>query len=104
MIPKPKTNASHLRKKPTRSKLTNTPSNGFSAIGSRIEENEWLAKHPEKLRPFIGQYVVVHGRRIAAHNKDAAKAVQTARRLGVTVPYIFFVEPPASPNTFRIGL
>src|SRR5262249_33974013 len=79
-------------------------SNGFSPIGSRVVENEWLAKHREKVAAHAGEYVVVEGRRIVAHNKDAAKAVATARRRGVRVPYIFFVAPPLPPNTYRIGL
>ena len=78
--------------------------NGFSAIGSRVVENDWLNEHPEKLRPHAGEYVVVKGRRIVAHDKDAAVAVKTARRRGIISPYIFFVEPPLPPNTFRIGL
>ena len=77
--------------------------NGFSSIGSRVIENEWLAKHPEKVRAHAGEYVVVEGRRIIAHDRDAAKAVDAARRRGVTNLYIFFVEPPLPPNTARIG-
>jgi len=79
-------------------------SNGFSLIGSRVVENEWLDQHPEKLRAHASEYVVVEGRRIVAHNKDAALAIQSARRRGISSPYVFFVEPPLPPNTFRIGL
>jgi uncharacterized protein DUF5678 len=92
------------RKKPVRSKSAQSAANAFSSIGSRTVENEWLNKHPEKLRPHAGEYVVVEGRRIVAHSRDAAVAIQTARRRGITSPYIFFVEPAAPPNTFRIGL
>jgi hypothetical protein len=93
-----------VRKKPVTGKSAPSASNGFSSIGSRVVENEWLNAHPEELRKCAGEYVIVEGRRIVAHNRDAAVAVQTARRLGITSPYIFFVEPPLPPNTFRIGL
>ncbi len=92
------------RKKPSPAEPSRSAANGFSVTGSRVAENEWLNEHPEKLRPYAGEYVVVEGRRVVAHNKDAAVAVKTARRRGITSPYIFFVEPPLPPNTFRIGL
>lgn len=83
---------------------TKSTANGISSpYGYRVVENEWLNAHPEKLRAHAGEYVVVEGRRIVAHNTDAAVAVQTARRRGVKIPYIFFVEPPLPPNTYRIG-
>jgi hypothetical protein len=96
-------NPIRAKKKPARGKAAGSAANGFSSIGSRVTENEWLNAHPEKLRPHAGEYVVVEGRRVVAHNKDAALAVQTARRRGVKVPYIFFVEPPLPPNTYRLG-
>ena len=91
------------RQKPASRKSAQSAANGFSSTGSRVVENEWLNEHPEKLRPHAGEYVVVEGRRIVAHSKDAAVAVETAKRRGITSPYIFFVEPPLPPNTVRIG-
>jgi len=104
MKPKAKKPVRRARTKPVASKLAKSAANGFSSIGSRVVENEWLNEHPEKLRPHAGEYVVVEGRRIVAHSRDAAVAIQTAKRRGIASPYIFFVEPPLPPNTFRIGL
>src|SRR5271166_2764891 len=87
------------RKKSAASESAQSAANGFSLTGSRVVENEWLDKHPEKLRAHAGEYVVVEGRRIVAHHKDAAVAIQVARQHGITSPCIFFVEPPLPPNT-----
>src|ERR1700722_20128935 len=66
------------RKKPAARKSAPSAANGVSSpYGYRIVENKWLNKHPEKLRDHAGEYVVVEGRRIVAHNRDAALAVQT---------------------------
>src|ERR1700693_5160343 len=104
MKAKAKKTVPRARKKPSPTKPSRAAANGFSVTGSRVVENEWLNEHPERLRPYAGEYVVVEGRRVVAHNKEAAVAVETARRRGITSPYIFFVEPPLPPNTFRIGL
>jgi hypothetical protein len=74
-----------------------------SPYGDRVVENEWLNAHPEELRKCVGEYVIVEGTEIVAHGKEPAKLFEIAKRRGIKVPYIFFVEPPLPPNTYRIG-
>ena len=104
MKPATKKPRAQKQKKTTRGKFPSAPNGFASPYGYRVIENEWLQKHPEKLRACAGEYVVVEGRRIVAHSKDAAKAIEKAKLRGVKIPYIFFVEPPLPPNTYRIGL
>jgi Family of unknown function (DUF5678) len=74
-----------------------------SPYGYRVVENEWLKAHPEELRKCAGEYVIVEGTEIIAHGKEPAKLFEVAKRRGVKTPYIFFVEPPLPPNTYRTG-
>jgi len=74
------------KRKPVSKEHSRPSPNGASAAGLRSVEDEWLPKHPEKLRAHAGEYVVVEGRRIVAHSADAKAAVETAKRRGVTVP------------------
>jgi hypothetical protein len=91
------------RKKSAANASAEPTTNKNSGTGFRDVETEWMNNHPEELRKCAGEYVVIEGRRIVAHNKDAAVAVQTAKRQGIKLPFIFFVEPPLPPNTYRIG-
>lgn len=91
------------RKKTVGRKPVKSANGRSSSQGYRDVEGEWLEKHPEKLRPHVGEYVVVEGRRVVAHSKDATKAVEHARRQGIKTPFIFFVPPPLPKNTSWIG-
>lgn len=64
---------------------------------------EWMNKHPEKLRPYAGEYVVVEGTKVIAHSADAGEAIEAAKRQGITIPFVLFLAP-AEPNTFHFGL
>ena len=68
----------------------------------RAVEVEWMRKHPEKLRAYAGQYIVVEGTRIVAHGADAGRVVRAARRRGVTIPFILFLEKP-DPDMIYVG-
>jgi hypothetical protein len=103
MKPKAKKPVRRARKKPVARKSAQPATNGHSPIGFRTVETEWMKKHPEKLRPYAGEYVVVEGTKIVAHGIDAAAVIQTAKRRGVTIPFILFLEVP-DPNVIRIGL
>jgi hypothetical protein len=104
MKPKAKKPVSRARKKPVTSKPARSAANGLSSpYGYRKVEMEWMNKHPEKLRPFAGEYVVVEGTRVVAHSPDAEEAIRTAKRRGVVIPFILFLEKP-DPNLIRIGL
>jgi hypothetical protein len=46
---------------------------------------------------------MVEGEEIVAHSKEPAELVRVAKERGIKIPYIFFVEPPLPPNTYRIG-
>ncbi len=74
-----------------------------SPYGYRVVENEWLNAHPEELRKCAGEYVIVEGTEVIAHGKEPADLFKIAQRRGIKIPYIFFVEPPLPPNTYRIG-
>jgi hypothetical protein len=92
------------RKKPGPNKSANPARNGLaSPYGYRVVENEWLNRHPEELRKCAGEYVIVEGKEIVAHGKEPAELLEIAKRRGIKIPYIFFVEPPLPPNTYRIG-
>ena len=62
-----------------------------------------MNQHPEKLRPYAGQYVIVEGTRLVAHSADPGEAIAAAKRQGITIPFILFLEVP-NPNLIRIGL
>lgn len=104
MKAKAKKSVHRARKKSVVSKPAKLAGNGVSSpYGDRIVEMEWVNKHPEKLRPYAGEYVVVEGTRVVAHSPDAAEAIRTAKRRGVVIPFILFLEKP-DPNSIRIGL
>ena len=46
------------------------------------------------MRRLAGQWVVLEGEQLVAHGKNAVRVVASARRRGVTVPFVFYVEPP----------
>lgn len=96
--------ARRARKKSVGSKPPKLPRNGVSSpYGYRIVEMEWMNKHPEKLRPYAGEYVVIDGTRVISHSTDAAEAIRTAKRKGVVIPFILFLEKP-EPGVISIGL
>jgi hypothetical protein len=105
MKPKAKKPVPRVRKRSQVGKSAKSAPNGLSSpYGYRVVENEWLNKHPEELRKCAGEYVIVEGTEIIAHGTEPAELLKVARRRGIKIPYIFFVEPPLPPNTFRIGL
>lgn len=92
-----------VRKKPVARKSSPSAATGKSWHGFRAIEMEWMNKHPEKLRPYAGEYVVVEGTKVVAHSADVGKAIDTAKRKGIKIPFVLFLEP-AKPNTFHVGL
>ena len=103
MKPKAKKLVRPERKKRRANKPAQSAANGNSPTGFRAVEMEWMNKHPEKLHPYAGEYVVVEGTKVIAHSTDAALAIQTAKRRGIRIPFILFLEIP-DPNVIRIGL
>ena len=70
----------------------------------RQREFEWMRMHADEMRRLAGQWVVFEGEQLVAHGKNAARVVASARRKGVAVPLVFFVEPPDVEPTAHFGL
>jgi len=70
---------------------------------SREREWAWLQAHPEALDPYVGQWVALEGEAVVGHGRDAAEAANQARRRGISVPYVFFVEK-RNTEALTIGL
>ncbi len=82
-----------------------SPSDQATKRGTRLREREdvWCRSHPEILRRYAGQWLVVEGEQIVAHGEDPARLVKLARAQGVRIPYVFYVEKPRS-GVVRLGL
>ena len=82
-----------------------TVNNGASKVPQhRAVEQQFIGEHPEAFDPYIGEWVVLEGRSIVAHNPDPGVAVDQARTAGIKIPYVFWVEPKLKPNQGRLGL
>ena len=81
------------------------PTTAPAVRGRRLREREdaWCRSHPEVLRRFAGQWLVLEGEEIVAHGTDPAQLVEKARANGVRIPYVFYVEP-LRPDVVRMGL
>lgn len=79
------------------------PISELDASGHRRRELEWRRTHGERLRAFSGQWIVLEGEEIIAYGRDPVELVSEARRRGIRVPYIFFVETQTE-ETVRMGL
>ena len=69
----------------------------------RSEELAWRAAHVDEQALLEGQWLVVEGSALVAHDADPARAVASARATGVAVPYVFFVES-RSDSGAQMGL
>ena len=74
-----------------------------SAAGSRSRELAWKDRHHDLLQTLAGRWVIVEGDELIAHGQDPAALVSAARRRGIQIPYVFFVEPLAQ-GVAKIGL
>lgn len=74
-------------------------------LGRQLREREdaWCRSHPEVLRRFAGEWVVVEGESVVAHGKEPRRVVAQARAQGIRIPYVFFVEEPR-PDVVKLGL
>jgi len=70
----------------------------------RQREFEWIETHTDEMRRLAGEWVVLEGDQLVAHGKNAARVFATAKRKGIAVPFVFYVEPPAAAGTVHIGL
>jgi hypothetical protein len=69
----------------------------------RARELEWRRAHPEVLKAFEGEWIVIEGDEVVAHDREFAHVMNQARSRGIRIPYVFFVEPK-SEDIVSIGL
>ena len=81
------------------------PNTETAVPGQRLRgrEDAWCRSHPEILRRYAGQWLVVEGEKVVAHGDDPAQLVKQARAQGVSIPYVFYVDPPRD-GVVRLGL
>ena len=70
----------------------------------RQRELEWIETHTDELRRLAGEWVVLEGEDLVAHGKNATSVVASARRKGIKVPFVFYVESAAVEPTAHFGL
>lgn len=89
---------------PTAARMPDGPQSESSKHRSR--ELAWRNTHMGTLRAFSGQWVALEGEEIVAHGSDPVGVVNEARRAGVALPYVFYVESPevAGEEVIRVGL
>jgi hypothetical protein len=87
-----------------RSGLQTSPVGAQAVRGRQLREQEdaWCQSHPDILRSYAGQWIVVEGEGILVHGNDPAELVKEARCLGVRSPYIFRVDD-TPPGVIRMG-
>lgn len=73
------------------------------AVDRRARELRWRQNNEQLLEGLAGQWLVVEGDELIAHGQDPASLVAAAKRRGIQVPYVFFVEP-RTHDTVKIGL
>jgi L-asparaginase/Glu-tRNA(Gln) amidotransferase subunit D len=59
-----------------------------SIISLREIEKAWVESHIKELTAFAGEWLVIEGEGLVAHNVDFVEAVRAARSRGVQVPYV----------------
>jgi hypothetical protein len=69
----------------------------------RTRELEWRRTHPEILKAFEGEWIVIEGDEVVAHDREFTRVINQARSSGIPTPYVFFVEPK-SEDVVNIGL
>jgi hypothetical protein len=69
----------------------------------RARELRWRQDNEQLLETLAGQWLVVEGDELIAHGQDPVSLVTAARRRGIQVPFVFFVEP-RTRDTVKIGL
>ena len=70
----------------------------------RRREMEWIRTHTDVLRRYAREWVCLEGEQIVAHDRDVVRVVARARRKGIRVPYVFYVEEPRGKGVVYMGL
>ena len=92
------------KKPPSRPRGKKNAASEVPRSDHRAVEHRFIAEHPDAFDPFIGEWVVLEGTSIVAHDSDPAVAVDHARNAGIEIPYVFWVEPKLKPNQGGLGL
>jgi len=100
----PKLPRKESKKSPVRGRAKAKGAATVALFDHRAVEHRFIAEHPEAFDPYIGEWVVLEGTSIVAHDSDPGVAVDNARNAGIKVPYVFLVEPKLMPNQGRLGL
>jgi hypothetical protein len=72
--------------------IATTGTSSSSPARLRTDEGAWRRTHPDQLRAYQGQWVVLEKNEIIASGSDVVTVTQQARDRGVNTPYIFYVE------------
>lgn len=72
--------------------------------GFRRRELEWRRTHPNELKQYSGQWVVLEGGKIITHGDDPEALIEKAKAKKIQIPYIFFVEKRRTNGEVRIGI
>ena len=80
-----------------------TTSRHSVASSFRNRELEWRRTHPEILKSFENEWVVLEGEEIIAHGPNPIEVVAKARAEGIKTPYVFYVES-FSEDISKMGL
>ena len=81
----------------------NANAHAHGRLTGRSRELAWREANRDDLQAFAGEWVVLEGEQIIAHGLDPPELVADARRSGVLVPYVFFVDRPQI-DVVKIGL
>lgn len=73
-------------------------------VGRRDRELRWLQTNRELLRTYASQWIVLEGETIVAAGVDPAAVVRAARRSGIRIPFVHYVDAEESLATGYIGL
>jgi len=74
-------------------------------VGRRARELRWLQTNRELLqRSYASQWIVLEGETIVAAGVDPAAVVSAARRSGVRIPFVHYVDAEPPMATGYIGL
>ena len=77
-----------------RGQYTRQASPSFDGLGLSPEWR-WVESHPDQLRRFVGEWVVVDPSGIVAHGPSCTKVVDEAVAKGISIPFVFRVPEPS---------
>lgn len=58
-------------------------------------EWQWVKSHPDQLRRYVGEWVVVDSSGIVAHGASCTQVVDEAMVKGISIPFVFRVPEPS---------